>query len=344
MTRIEREKARDWAVELYSNHYIKAIACCSGLILLSFLLFQDSLLTASNSAASTTRGERILGCEKSDPFVTNPPYPAHRPIWIASYPSCYMDRLLVLLIDSLVGHKDSVLKLYQMKGSQQQEQFMLFEDSYNNPKITACITSYPLLNVMGNENPSNLTDHFNRAYIVALQNPFKAIYGLAAMEYGRNNQQQFTNNTTQSTFAVSLPRAKWIRYRDKHFLDALEDWTRLVTTWKQDSFYRKSYYAVYEQFIDAQQGPIETNKLAYVLHQAENQVSSVTNNACLWKAVMDAWQEPSVSTSQMVYKLNQRTVMVQHLEEFAAAHQDDSMLVTILEQYIEEMERDIVIG
>ena len=335
MALIEGRKARDWAKEIFSTHGKNVgRAICVVLLTYVFLVLAELLLTSGTSTARTGRIIAI-GCENSKAFRIEPPYPDHDPIWIASYPSL-MNHFLAPVIDSLVGHEGSVVNLYQSKGVGPKNAALgrCHEDS----KVVACMTPFPLLDVEGH--PMALREEFSHSYIIALQNPYKAIYVLAATEHVRNNHRPLYSSDSQQ-LALALPRDKWVRYRDKHFLDAIEDWTRLIDTWKQlKPHYRKSYYAVYEHWMDFKQGPDEANKLAYVLQQAGNAVNSVMKNGCLWAAARNDWQEPWL---EMTYTAHQRDVMVQHLREFSQQHHEDTMLVSILEQYIEEMKRDMVI-
>jgi len=137
---------------------------------------------------------------------------------------------------------------------------------------------------------------------------------------------------------------EWREYRDENFESVLQDWSRVIHTWK-DSQYKVGLYLPFESLMDPLYGPELLTKYAKLLQEADYQTTSEIE--CTWYTTLG---EENIVNYQLHggyefgdyvpgFREEQKERMVRELEDLMEMYgRDDEDLVNILMVYLRDLE------
>jgi len=270
-------------------------------------------------------------CEKEEaPSVKRPDKFTTKPIWTAMMPFTLTESFHKNLINPLTGTTAGGKSFYSSIKKR-------LRHCIGNGQSVTCLNVHP--NVEMNKGmPDSKASEFYGKYIMVLRNPMTSLpstYNAKSAKYGGVIGQ--------------LPEETWRIVRDQWFDNMLEAWRNSIVTWSQTT-YDLGIYLVFEDLFSMERGIESMKKLRLFLQEAGFQVATEDELNCILyraasKNVLEKFQKRNYEYDDYIpsYTLEQRNKMLSLLSKMKEEFQNDSELVRILNQYVEQIETNMKI-
>jgi hypothetical protein len=307
----------------------------------------DALVRKDYSETSTILQlpTHLEGCTIGEATVTEPQSSSTlKPFWVPSYPAAD-NGLFAPLVVALTGNVASYAKNYYASSPTLKKCFSRGGGGGNQMTIT-CQQLHPIVGI--GPLPEKQVDKFQPRVIMPLRNPLTG-----APEHYQQKAVLYHGATQQ------VPVSDWRAYRDEWLQQTIvSEWNSVVTTWKDMKEYQGiALYVPLEHVLDVQRGPLVVEELATLLRQAGFPVIPASDVHCAWyrvtkshiQAAIDRSAEDKISTPQALrypfateyipgYTAQQKAYIITELHELQQRYPDDTVLLSILQEYILEIQ------
>jgi hypothetical protein len=254
-----------------------------------------------------------------------------KPFWVPSYPNSDMGIFKDLVI-RLTGESTAAKSYYA--------QSKAFKKCFGNTRTFTCEMIHPIVSI--GPPPEQQASKFQNQIILPIRNPITLFPA-----HHQSKAEQYHGATTQVNIS------EWRAVRDQYYQSSLVEWKILIQTWKSMPGYDGGIvlYVVYEHFFRADTGPAQVQALGRVLQSAGFPLAAVgedpsTNNnkdnlqhhfyECTWYATMRHRKSYAHDTYRPSFRREQMQIVIQFLRDMQTEFQNDTQLVQILQEYIEE--------
>jgi hypothetical protein len=263
----------------------------------------------------------------------------NKPFWVPSYPASD-NSLFAALVIALTGDVGSNAKSYYASSP-------TLKKCFTRKGYTMTITCQQLHPIVGiGPLPEKQVDKFQPLVIMPIRNPLTCVpehYQLKAVMYHGETAQ------------VSVD--SWRSYRDEWLEKGIiSGWKSVVTTWKDMVEYQGiGLYVPFEHVLDVHRGPIVVDQLATILRNAGFPVVPSADVSCVWyrvtkkhiQAAIDRSTTTGMTEQQLLrypfateyvpgYTVLQKEYMISELKQLQTMYPNDTVLVSILDDYIHE--------
>jgi hypothetical protein len=305
----------------------------------------DTLVIKDDAEASAMLQlpTHLEGCTVGEATVTNPQSSSTKPFWVPSYPASD-NGLFAPLVIALTGNVASHAKSYYASSPVLKKCFS--RGGGGDSMTITCQQLHPIVGI--GPLPEKQVDKFQPLVIMPLRNPLSG-----APEHYQQKAVLYHGATQQ------VPASDWRAYRDEWLQQTIvSGWNSVVTTWKDMKEYQGiALYIPLEHVLNVQRGPLVVEQLATLLRQAGFPVIPESDVACAWyrvtkphiQAAMDRSAEGKMTARQALrypfatdyipgYTAQQKAYIVTELLELQQRYPDDTVLHSILQEYIQEIQ------
>ena len=268
----------------------------------------------------TTLASQFENCTVSKPPVTATKTKnwTTKPLFLAGYPSSLegqgdLAKPLIRLLTGLNGGS----KNYHAANKR------LKRCQSSTDQTATCSSVHPIVGVA----PERLTHLFAPTVLVALRN-IRTVFPLFVSIKGN----------LYHGLKGQIPENDWRQQRDALLTTVLDEWKRVVTTWKSYDYYHIGMYLPYEYLVDFDKGPALIERLGAVLQSEGFEVvapSDADAASCIWYQSIQgaAAFEQDYLQYEFGYTVEQRDLMLDKIQEMMSEEADDTELLAILKDY-----------
>jgi len=250
-----------------------------------------------------------------------------KPLWIPAYPGSGSEMMR------------SVVRA--VTGGQGAGEIYGGDGGCHESGVVTCKTHWPYTRGMKTiKEPIEMKDQFHSRYVLLVRNPMNALP--SHFNYKFEDQSGLKSHTEQA------PEQRWIQWRDRKFQRELDDWKNHLVQWKKkayNNYYERSMILVYEDLIDYTKGPKEIIRLtAEMKRVGVTGMTPAIGIPCLWYDVVKRKKKETKRAHSYVpgYTEEQKNAFLQTLRDLKDNElSDDSQIVTILDNYIQDIQQNI---
>ena len=245
-----------------------------------------------------------------------------KPLWLPAFPGsgatgpAKNGDILKPLINGLTGLKAGA-KFYHASSK-------ILKRCKGRDETAVCTQAHPAVPI----GPEKQTENFHHSILLGIRN-FRTVY------------PTFHNDKAEAYHGVKgqVDESEWRKNRDEYYKSVIEGWKGLIMTWKDMKEYDIAMYIQYEALMDPDRGPTTLEKISNHLEKAGFSVAPKRDIPCIWYQVYKAETMRLNEVMQYIpgYTTEQRDFLLEELKKFQKEVADDKELVTILQEYYDDI-------
>jgi len=287
----------------------------------------EAVLGSSTSTITLLENKEPLDLSKFENCkVTSTPHPDEsqwqtKPIFFPQFPNSIGDDIIKNLVKGVTGLRDGA-KAYYAQGKK-------FRRCKGPNPIAACFLVYPLVDMSPNPDDEKFTSAFYDRAVYFVRSP---IYSIPAHHNGK--AIKYHGQTGQ------LDEDEWREWRDHSALGMMRQWKAQVAGWKDLKNYRAPLFVAVERLLDPTRGPAVLQSLTDLFHEAGFLVTDEADVPCIWYQSIGVKELEhhhrygyEFERYTPGYTVEQRDAIASVLDDMIQTYQNDTELLSILEEY-----------